>query len=148
MTANAQTQIYGNATPALTYTVGGMGLVNGDTLSGSLATTASATSSIGSYAITQGTLAASNNYAVTYTGANDVIVTRAITVTANGQTQIYGNATPALTYAIGGLASSTAIRCRVRWRPQPRQHQRRYLRHHPGYAGRVEQLCGDLQRRQ
>ena len=67
VTANAQTQTYGNATPTLTYAVGGMGLVNGDTLSGSLATSASATSSIGTYAITQGTLAASNNYAVTYT---------------------------------------------------------------------------------
>ena len=101
ITANNQTQVYGNATPTLTYTIGG--LVNGDTLSGSLATTASSTSNVGSYAITQGSLAASTNYAITYTGANDVVGTRAITVAANAQSQVYGNATPTLTYTVGGL---------------------------------------------
>ena len=46
------------------------GLVNGDTLSGLLATTATTASNVGAYAITQGTLAASTNYALTYVGAN------------------------------------------------------------------------------
>lgn len=63
------TKTYGNANPALTYAIGGLGLVNGDTLSGGLATVASATSGVGAYAITQGTLVASPNYAITYTGA-------------------------------------------------------------------------------
>ena len=48
----------------LTYTVGGQGLANGDTLSGTLATAAGLTSNVGAYAITQGTLAANSNYAV------------------------------------------------------------------------------------
>jgi hypothetical protein len=44
------------------------GLVNGDTLSGLLATSATTTSNVGAYAITQGTLAASSNYALSYVG--------------------------------------------------------------------------------
>uniref|UniRef100_UPI0013DC163F MBG domain-containing protein n=1 Tax=Streptococcus pneumoniae TaxID=1313 RepID=UPI0013DC163F len=45
---------YGDANPALTYTVGGLGMANGDTLGGALATSASSASAVGSYAITQG----------------------------------------------------------------------------------------------
>ena len=99
---NAQTQIYGAAVPSLTYAVGGSGLVGSDTLSGALATTATSSSAVGTYAITQGTLSASSNYALTYAGANDVITARPITVTANAQTQIYGAAIPTLTYVVGG----------------------------------------------
>ena len=39
VTADAASRAYGDANPALTYQVGGSGLVNGDTLSGALATT-------------------------------------------------------------------------------------------------------------
>ena len=49
--------INGDANPALTYQVGGAGLVNGDTLSGGLATSATTASNVGTYGITQGTLA-------------------------------------------------------------------------------------------
>ncbi|HTV30857.1 MAG TPA: MBG domain-containing protein, partial [Xanthobacteraceae bacterium] len=66
VTANDLSQTYGGSTPALTYAVGGDGLVNGDTLSGALATSANAASNVGTYAITEGTLAASSNYALTY----------------------------------------------------------------------------------
>src|SRR3546814_1151511 len=38
VTADALDRIYGDANPALTYAVGGLGLVNGDTLTGALAT--------------------------------------------------------------------------------------------------------------
>jgi MBG domain-containing protein len=72
VTANAQSRIYGAANPALTYIE--TGLVNGDTLTGALATTATTTSNVGPYAITQGTLAASPNYTLTYTAANLMIV--------------------------------------------------------------------------
>ncbi|SEG72792.1 MBG domain-containing protein, partial [Bosea lathyri] len=69
VTADALSRIYGNANPSLTYTVGGNGLVNGDTLVGGLATTAGSTSPAGRYAILQGTLAASNNYALSFLSA-------------------------------------------------------------------------------
>jgi filamentous hemagglutinin family protein len=102
VTANAQSRTYGDASPALSYTVGGNGLVNGDSLSGLLATGASAASNVGTYGITQGSLAASSNYALTYQGANLTLTQRALTVTANAQSRTYGDANPALTYTIGG----------------------------------------------
>jgi hypothetical protein len=61
ITADAQSRIYGNANPALTYMLGGLGLVNGDALTGQLATSATANSAAGRYDITQGNLAASSN---------------------------------------------------------------------------------------
>ena len=76
MTADAKSRAYGDANPALTYQVGGAGLVNGDTLSGALATSATAASNVGTYGIGQGTLAASGNYALNYTSA-DLTVTPA-----------------------------------------------------------------------
>jgi hypothetical protein len=108
VTADPQTKIYGNADPALTYTVGGMGLANGDTESTAFTgglTRASGDHVAGSpYAISQGSLAADSDYNLTqFTGANLTITTRAITVTANPQTKIYGNADPALTYTVGGM---------------------------------------------
>jgi hypothetical protein len=102
VTANALSRIYGNANPALTYGVTGDGLVNGDTLSGALATSATAASNVGTYAITQGDLAASSNYALTYVGANLGVTARGLTVTANALSRIYGEANPALTYVVGG----------------------------------------------
>ncbi|KKB82827.1 hypothetical protein VW29_14815 [Devosia limi DSM 17137] len=89
VTADAKTMTYGDTAPTLTYTLGGGGLVNGDALTGALASTASSTSGVGGYGITQGTLAASSNYAVTYIGANVSIAARALTVTANDDSRIY-----------------------------------------------------------
>lgn len=68
VTADNQSMTAGTAVPALTYTVGGLGLAGSDSLTGTLSTLASSASAAGSYAITQGTLAASANYALTYTG--------------------------------------------------------------------------------
>ena len=102
LTADALSRIYGNANPALTYTVGGSGLVNGDTLAGALATSATGTTGVGTAAITQGSLTASANYSSTYVGANLTITARPITLTADALSRIYGNANPALTYTVGG----------------------------------------------
>ncbi|MFK4875403.1 MBG domain-containing protein, partial [Novosphingobium sp. ZW T3_23] len=102
VTADALSRLYGNANPALTYTLGGDGLVNGDTLSGALATAATATSNVGAYGITQGTLAAGGNYALTFTGADLTVTPRGLTVTADALSRLYGNANPALTYTLGG----------------------------------------------
>ena len=109
VTANAQTRPYGAANPTLTYVAAG--LVNGDTLTGALATTATATSSVlGSpYAITQGTLAASPNYALTYVGANLTVTAAPLTVTANPQSRAYGAANPTLTYAAAGLVNGDTL---------------------------------------
>lgn len=74
--ADAQSRVVSDPNPPLTYAVGGFGLVIGDTLSGGLATAATTQSVAGSYAITQGSLAASSNYALSYVGA-DLTVTPA-----------------------------------------------------------------------
>ena len=54
VTADAKSRAYGDVNPALTYQVGGSGLVNGDTLSGALATSATTASNVGTYGIDAG----------------------------------------------------------------------------------------------
>jgi hypothetical protein len=56
----------GIANPSLTFTIGGLGLVAGEGLSGSLVTSATVASQVGLYPITQGTLSASGNYLLTF----------------------------------------------------------------------------------
>ena len=102
VTADAKSRAYGDANPVLTYQVGGSGLVNGDTLSGALATSATTASNVGIYGINQGTLAASSNYALNYTSDNLTVTQRAITVTADAKSRAYGDVNPALTYQVGG----------------------------------------------
>jgi filamentous hemagglutinin family protein len=102
VTADAKSRVYGDVNPALTYQVGASGLVNGDTLSGALATSATTASNVGVYGITQGSLAASSNYALNYTSANLTVTPRAITVTADAQSRAYGDANPVLSYQVGG----------------------------------------------
>jgi gliding motility-associated-like protein len=99
VTADAKTKTYGAADPALTYqiTTGGA-LITGDTFTGLL--TRDAGEIVGSYAIKQGTLALSSNYALTYASANLTIGTKAITVTTDAKTKVYGAADPALTYQV------------------------------------------------
>ena len=100
--------VYGSAIAPLTYTVGGLtptsGLVNGDTLSGALATGATSHSNVGTYAVRQGTLSAGSNYNLSYTGAAYNITPAALTVTytANAASSIYGN-TPT------GLSGNAAV---------------------------------------
>lgn len=67
ITADAgQAKVFGNADPVLTYTLGGLGLVSGDTLSGVL--TRNPGEVVAGYAINQGTMAADSNYTVSYVG--------------------------------------------------------------------------------
>ncbi|TIX50934.1 beta strand repeat-containing protein [Alteraurantiacibacter aquimixticola] len=119
VTADAQSRIYGDANPALTYTVGGQGLVGGDTLSGALATAATVTSNVGTYGITQGTLAASSNYTLTYVGADLTVTPRALSVvyTADAANRIYGDANPALTgsFSATGLVNGNTLSGTAIW---------------------------------
>ena len=95
VTAVNETQVYGAALSALTYTY--TGLVNGDTsatFSGGLATTATSSSSVGGYPITQGTLAATGNYTIGTFNPGTLIITQATpTITwANPANIVYGTA--------------------------------------------------------
>ena len=94
--ANYVEQVFGNPQIALDYTA--TGLVNGNSLSGSLVRDAGDT--VGTYEIKQGTLA-HENYDINYTSNNYVIVAREITVTPIAETLVYGD------------APITALRCSV-----------------------------------
>ena len=76
VTAEAKSKTYGDADPTLTYTTDG--LVNGDTISGAL--TRDAGEDVGTYAISQGTLSAGDNYAISFTGADFTISKKPVTV--------------------------------------------------------------------
>ena len=65
ITANAQEKVAGEKDPDLTYTSDG--LVEGDAITGALARAEG--EGVGEYDITQGTLTAGDNYAITFTGA-------------------------------------------------------------------------------
>ncbi len=107
VSADALSRVYGDANPALTFVVGGSGLVGSDTLSGALASSANATSNVGSFAITQGTLD-NSNYALTYIGADLSVTPRALNVvyTADTANRVYGGANPALS---GSVASTGLV---------------------------------------
>lgn len=64
VTADDQTKVYGEADPELTYTVTSGSLVEGDAFTGELEREAG--ENVGDYAITQGTLALSSNYELTF----------------------------------------------------------------------------------
>ena len=100
--AEAMSKTYGDTDPELTYTV--TGLKNGDTesvMTGELARKAG--ESIGSYAISQGTLSAGNNYTMSYTGADFTIDPARLTVTADTKSKTYGDNDPELTYTVSGF---------------------------------------------
>jgi gliding motility-associated-like protein len=104
ITAAAKTKVYGDADPALTYSV--TGVVGSDAATGALARAAGADA--GTYAINQGTLSYGNNYNVTYNAANLTITKRPITLTAATQTKVYGNADPAFNQSVNVNAGSYA----------------------------------------
>ena len=106
VTANALSKVYGAADPALTFTHSG--LTNGDDASiftGALVRAAGETVAGGPYTITQGTLAATSNYVLSFNGANFTITPAALSVTADALSKIYGDADPALTFGFTGLTN-------------------------------------------
>ncbi len=100
VTVDAASRVYGDADPAFTaQQTGGMGFVNGETVASlglSLSSTATATSPVGKYDVT-GT-ASNTNYNVTVLGEKKLTITpKAITVTVNEATRVYGSENPAFT---------------------------------------------------
>ncbi|HSI86333.1 MAG TPA: MBG domain-containing protein [Candidatus Methylacidiphilales bacterium] len=107
-----QGRIYGFADGTFSYSVGGDGLVGSDKLTGALGRAGGL--DVGTYAYTQGTLAAGSNYIVSFLpgSARYSITPRALTVSANpGQEKYVGEVDPAFRYSItsGQLAYSDAL---------------------------------------
>ncbi len=98
VTADAQSKVYGDSDPALTYQITSGSLVSGNSFTGALTRVAGEV--VGTCAIQQGTLALSSNYNLTYVEANLSITIRPITVAADAQSKVYGDFDPALTYQI------------------------------------------------
>ena len=99
ITADAKSKTYGASDPSLTYTSNG--LVIGDSITGSLSR--SEGEDVGTYAITQGTLTAGNNYSITYTGANLTINKKTLNIAAVAKSKTYGEDDPTLTYTASGF---------------------------------------------
>jgi len=98
ITADPQTKVYGDSDPTLTYQITSGTLATGDGLTGGLSRAAGA--NVGTYAIGQGTLAASSNYNITYLGDNLTITQRPLTITADTKGKVYGQNDPVLTYQL------------------------------------------------
>ena len=77
VTADAKTKVYGQTDPELTYTASDDPTLYGDNFTGEL--TRDPGEDFGIYAIQQGTLALTSNYALTYVGA-DFTITKAMPV--------------------------------------------------------------------
>ncbi|TVQ07929.1 MAG: choice-of-anchor D domain-containing protein [Bacteroidetes bacterium] len=98
VTADDKSKVYGDNDPSLTYEVTVGALVFDDAFTGNL--TREAGENVGSYAIEQGTLAINDNYNLTFVDGELVISQRAITVTADDKSKVYGEADADLTWAV------------------------------------------------
>jgi hypothetical protein len=104
VTASAQSKIYGDANPALTFTNSSLG--TGTAISGALATDATNASNVGTYGITQGgvTNANNSNYNITsFTGANLTISPKGLVYTADPKSRAVGSPNPAFTGTVTGF---------------------------------------------
>ncbi|MBB6239669.1 gliding motility-associated-like protein [Pedobacter sp. AK013] len=103
--AAAKSKVYGDVDPSLTYT--GSGLVGTDAVTGALTRTTG--ENVGTYAISQGTLVATNNYNITYVPATLTITNKVLTITAQAKSKVYGDVDPLLTYTSSGLVGTDVI---------------------------------------
>ncbi|MBS1533168.1 MAG: gliding motility-associated C-terminal domain-containing protein, partial [Bacteroidetes bacterium] len=111
ITANNQSKAYGQANPELTITY--TGFVNGDdasklTTQPTISTTATVNSPISTYPITVGG-AASPNYSINYVPGTLTVDAATLTITADDQAKIYGEANPTLTVHYSGFAGGDDI---------------------------------------
>lgn len=109
VTPNDAAKTFGDADPVLTWTADG--LVGSDSLLGKLERTKG--ENVGTYAITQGTLAASDNYALTFNEGLFTVKPKAITVKAKDATAVYGNADPEFKYTVTGLMGEDKLTGRL-----------------------------------
>lgn len=105
VSADAKSKIYGNNDPALTFTLTSGTLTGSDSFSGSI--TRNGGQNAGTYQITRGSLTLGSDYDVTFIGADFVITTRHVTVTADNVSKVYGE-DDNLTYTVtsGSLAGN------------------------------------------
>ena len=107
ITANNASKLYGAALPTLSASYSGF--VNGDSASSlttapALSTTATASSNVGSYAITASG-AVDPNYTISYVAGTLTVTPVALTITANNASKLYGAALPTLSATYSGFVN-------------------------------------------
>ncbi|WP_106790864.1 MBG domain-containing protein [Aquimarina sp. Aq78] len=109
VTADAQSKVYGDTDPVLSYQVTNGALQFSDAFTGSL--TRVTGENLGTYVINQGTLSTGSNYTLSYVSDDLTIGQRAIEITADAKSKTYGDIDPAFTYQItsGSLVGSDAF---------------------------------------
>ena len=109
--AQAKTKVYGTTDPALTFTASGFQFADtqASVLTGALTRAAGETVAGSPYAITQGTLAASGNYTISFTASALTITPAALVATANNSSRLYGAANPGRTGTVSGLQNGDSI---------------------------------------
>jgi 6-phosphogluconolactonase (cycloisomerase 2 family) len=107
--ANAS-RVYGDPNPAFTGTLSGV--KNGDNITASFSSTATAASSVGTYPIVAtlsdptGKL---SNYSVTSTNGTLTVTPAVLTAAATSTSRVYGHANPSLSGTISGLKNNDQI---------------------------------------
>src|SRR5882672_6796384 len=85
ITADPKNKVYGDSDPALTYQITSGSLAFTDGFTGSLVRVTG--EDVGTHGITQGTVALSTNYVLSYVGADLTITTRPAAITAEPKNQ-------------------------------------------------------------
>ncbi|HYF76054.1 MAG TPA: MBG domain-containing protein, partial [Symbiobacteriaceae bacterium] len=107
VSASNASRAYGDANPPLTGTVSGA--VNGDSISGSFATLANATSPVGTYPITASVSGNVGNYTV-FTSNGVLTVTPApLTVAVANASRMYGEPNPTFQATVTGLKNGDQV---------------------------------------
>src|SRR6185437_1044411 len=111
ITAANASRAYGDPNPLLTGTI--VGIQNGDNITATYSTTATATSPVGTYAIVptasdNGTGALAN-YTVTLVNGTLTVNPAQLTVTAANATMVFGDPVPALTGTVTGIKNGENI---------------------------------------
>ncbi len=109
VSADAAGKTYGDLDPPLTYTITSGSLAFTDGFSGALGRAAG--EAVGTYPISQGSLALSANYTLSYAPASLTISPRPVTIAADSKIKAYGDSDPDLTYQVmsGNLAFADAF---------------------------------------
>ena len=111
VTAKAQTRQYNQDNPTLTYEADA--LYDGDSFTGSLATTATKTSDVGEYDITKGDLA-NSNYTISFNGAK-LTITKANGPAAPTVTGSYTSDDMTYTYTVDAITGAEYSKDGTKW---------------------------------
>jgi 6-phosphogluconolactonase (cycloisomerase 2 family) len=110
VTAANATRVYGDPNPAFTGTI--TGIKNGDNITATYSTTATAASAVGTYPITPALVDPTNklgNYTVTSTNGTLTITPAPLSVVAANASMFYGDPVPVLTGTITGIKNGDSI---------------------------------------